>query len=48
MKAFKEACEKANVKPSKRQLKKWKRKKGIAFKVFAGVAKPLTSGHMHQ
>ena len=45
---FANACREANVKPSKRQEKKWKRKVGIAYRVMKGWDKPLPPGHMHQ
>ena len=45
---FKIDCEAANVNISKRQRKKWDKKKGIAYRVSRGEATPLPPGHMHQ
>jgi hypothetical protein len=44
---FKEACIKANVRPTKRQFKKWKLGKGIAKAVSKDIMEPLTTNHAH-
>lgn len=39
---FRTACNKANVSATKRQASKYRNRKGIAWKVANGLAKPLT------
>jgi len=33
---FRKACEKADIKPTRRQASRWRRKKGLAWRVATG------------